>query len=121
VDFRLRGIASKQFGARGRLHLNLDANFNNSAQDNARSFTPGVILGYSQPLGYPTRFDRTLLAQIGYRANALKGEEGVTTIGLGLRQQVGVQSVIDVGVLSDLTGVARRETFKLVVGYSLQF
>ena len=121
VDFRLRGIASKQFGARGRLHLNLDAEFNGSARGDERSFQPGVILGYSQPLGYPTRFDRTLLAQIGYRANAAKGKDGVVTAGIGIRQQIGVQSVIDIGLLSDLTGGPERETFKLVAGYSRQF
>ena len=121
VDFRLRGIATKQFGQYGRLHLNLDWTIQGGAHGSERKHQPGVILGYSQPLGYPTRFDRTLLAQVGYRANPLQGESGITTIGLGLRQQVGVQSVFDIGVLSDLSGGSSREKWKLTAGYSRQF
>lgn len=121
VDFRLRGIATKQFRQYGRLHLNLDLNVNNGAESGERSTLPGVILGYSQPLGYPTRFDRTMLAQVGYRANPLKGESGIATVGVGLRQQIGVQSVLDVGVLSDLSGGESREKWKINVGYSRQF
>ena len=49
-----------------------------------------VILGYSQPLGFPARFDHTLLAQIGYRAHGLESDDVIATIGLGLRQQIGV-------------------------------
>ena len=121
VDFRLRGIASRQFGARGKLHLNLDAFLNGASENEVRKFQPGAILGYSQLLGYPSRFDRTLLAQLGYRANELKAETGIINVGVGVRQQVSVQSVFDIGVLSDLSGSASRETFKLVAGYSKQF
>jgi len=121
VDFRLRAIATKHIFARSQLHLNLDLNVNNGAHDGERQTQPGIILGYSQPLGYPSRFDRTLVAQIGYRANELQSENGVTTVGVGMRQQVGVQSVFDVGVLSDLTGGSSREKLKIVAGYSRQF
>ncbi len=121
VDFRVRGIASKQFRQYDRLHLNVDLHANNRAAPNERNFQPGVILGYSHPLGYPTRFDRTLVAQIGYRANELSGQSGITTLGVGLRQQVSVRSVFDVGVTSDVSGGANREAFKLIAGYSTQF
>lgn len=121
VDFRLRGIASKQFGTRGKLHLNMDAFFNGSPESGERKFQPGAILGYSQLLGYPSRFDRTLLAQLSYQANEKHSESGILNIGIGVRQQVGVQSVFDIGVLSDLSGGASRESFKLVAGYSKQF
>lgn len=121
VDFRLRGIASKQWGARGRLYLNLDAFFKGNADGDERGFVPGIIVGYSRPLGYPARFDRTVLAQFGYKANSLKGENGVATVGVGLRQQIGVQSVFDIGMLSDLSGGPSREKWKLTVGYSRQF
>ena len=120
VDFRLRAIASKHVFARSQLHLNLDLRIDNGNKSE-RKTQPGIILGYSQPLGYPSRFDRTLVAQIGYRVNPLRGDNGVTTIGVGLRQQVGVQSVLDVGVLCDLTGGSSREKIKIVAGYSRQF
>lgn len=121
VDFRVRGIATRQFGQYGRVHLNLDWMVQGGARDGERKHQPGVIVGYSQPIGYPTRFDRTLLAQVGYRANPLRGENGITTVGVGLRQQVGVQSVFDVGVLSDLSGGNAREKWKITAGYSRQF
>lgn len=121
VDFRLRAIATKQVRQYGRLHVNLDLNVDSRAPQGQRSVLPGVIVGYSQPIGYPTRFDRTLLAQVGYRANPVRGESGITTVGLGVRQQIGVTSVLDMGVLSDLTGGPSREKWKLTVGYSRQF
>jgi hypothetical protein len=121
IDFRLRGIASKQIGQYDRLHLNLDLNVNNGAQAGERKTQPGLILGYSKPLGYPTRFDRTLVAQIGYRANPDKGENGLVNVGIGLRQQVGIRSVFDIGISSDIAGGRNRDSFKLVAGYSRQF
>jgi len=121
VDFRLRGIASKQFGQYSRLHLNLDLNVNNSADNDERKLVPAVILGYSQPLGYPTNFTKTLVAQIGYRQNETKGEDGLVNIGVGLRQQIGIRSVFDVGVKSDIYGGTGREKLTLTAGYSRQF
>ena len=121
VDFRLRGIASRHFRQYDRLHLNLDLNVNNSAAANERSVMPGVILGYSHPLGYPTRFDQTLVAQIGYRANETKNAAGITSIGIGLRRQISVDSVFDVGLVSELTGGANREKIRLTAGYSKAF
>lgn len=121
VDVRLRGIASRQFQQFGRLHLNLDMKFNNSAQAGERRIVPGAILGYSQPLGYPTKFDRTLVAQIGVSASAQRGERAATTIGIGLRQQVRVRSVFDIGLKSDITGGRDRTSLALVAGYSTQF
>ena len=67
VDFRLRGIASKTVGEYDRLHVNLDLNVNSKAEEGDRAVVPGLILGYSRPLGYPTRFDRTILAELGVR------------------------------------------------------
>lgn len=120
LDFRLRGIASKQWRQYDRLHLNLDLGINGGARSDERRLTPGVILGYSKPLGYPTRFDRTLVAQVGYRANPQRGEKGLLNLGVGLRQQIGVRSVFDIGLKGDVTGGAGRQV-SLVAGYSRQF
>ena len=120
-SYRLRGIASRKFGAYGRLHLNLDLSVNNKAESGERKTIPGVILGYSRPLGYPTRFDRTLVAQIGVRANDLRSESAITTLGVGIRQQITPRSVFDIGVKSDVTGSANRKSFQLVAGYSTAF
>lgn len=122
VDGRLRGIASRKFGRYGRLHLNADLNINNSPGTEERKTAPGIIFGYSQPLGFPTQFNRTLVSQIGLRANPEKGEKALVSIGIGLRQQVTPRSVIDIGIKSDLTGSGTaRERYRLVAGYATAF
>jgi hypothetical protein len=123
VAFRLRGIASKQADQYGRLHLNVDLNANPGAPGGEREFYPGVTLGYTRPIGYPTRFDTTGLAQLGFQVSPERGTGGVITAGLGIRRQVGVRSVVDVGILSDIAGFdgAPRDRVRVVAGYSYGF
>jgi hypothetical protein len=123
VDFRLRGIMSRQADQYGRLHLNLDLNVTPDAGSGERTVDPGLVLGYSRPLGYPRRFDRTGLAELAVRAGPERGAGPVLTAGIGLRQQVGVRSVLDVGIESDLAGFngAPRDRIWLIAGYSYGF
>lgn len=123
VDFRLRGIASKTVGQYDRLHLNLDFNVNTGTEDEERSVVPGLVLGYSRPLGYPRRFNRTGVAELGVRLGDKEGTDAVMTAGIGLRQQVGYQSVFDVGLQGELaTGEDdQRDRVRLAVGYSTAF
>jgi hypothetical protein len=122
VDFRLRGIASKTVGQYDRLHLNVDLNVKSQPEDDERRVAPGVILGYSRPLGYPRRFDRTGLAELGVRASEEEGGGAVVSAGIGLRQQVGYQSVLDIGLKSEFAGGnGDRDELRLVVGYSTAF
>jgi len=123
IDFRLRGIASKTVGQYDRMHLNLDLNVNTETEEEERSVVPGVILGYSRPLGYPRRFNQTGLAELGVRLGDEEGTDAVVTAGIGLRQQVGYQSVLDIGLQGELaTGEDdQRDQLRLVVGYSTAF
>lgn len=122
VDFRLRGIASKTIGQYDRLHLNADLNVKTQTDDGDRSIVPGVILGYSRPLGYPRRFDRTILAEVGVRGSEEKEGGAIMSAGIGLRQQVGYQSVLDIGLKSDIAGGnGERDDVRLTVGYSTAF
>ena len=122
VDFRLRGIASKTVGQYNRLHLNLDANFTTATEEGDRSFVPGLILGYSRPIGYPTNFTRTFLAQVGVRGSEVEDDGAVVTLGAGLRQQIGYQSVLDLGILGDIAGESGESNeLSLVAGYSFAF
>lgn len=121
VDFRLRAIASRQFQHYARLHLNLDLGLNNGAEIGVRKYLPGAILGYSRPLGYPTSFNRTLLAQVAAHANPERGQNTIFNVGIGMRQQIAVDSVFDIGLTSDLTGGHNRAALKLIAGYSKQF
>jgi hypothetical protein len=122
VGFRLRGIASKTVGQYDRLHVNIDLNVNTETESGDRSVVPGLILGYSRPLGYPRRFDRTVLAEVGVRGGEEKGMDPIVSAGIGLRQQVGYQNVLDIGLQSDIAGGdGERDDLRFVVGYSTAF
>ncbi|AFZ34259.1 hypothetical protein Sta7437_0664 [Stanieria cyanosphaera PCC 7437] len=122
VDFRLRGIASKTVGQSNRLHLNLDANFATATEDEERSFVPGVILGYSRPIGYPKTFTRTFLAEVGVKASEEENDGAVVSLGVGMRQQIGYQSVLDLGIQGDIAGESGDSNeLRLVAGYSFAF
>jgi hypothetical protein len=123
VGFRLRGIATKQAGQYGQLHLNVDLNGNPGARSGQRELYPGLALGYSHPLGYPTRFDTTGVAMLSVQAGPKSGTGPVIGLGVGLRRQVAVRSVLDVGLQTDLAGVhgAPRDRLRFVVGYSTGF
>lgn len=123
VGVRLRGIASRRVGQYGRLHVNLDLKFETDARRGEREFQPGLILGYSRPVGYPRRFDRTLIAEVGVQAGPRSGTGPVILTGVGLRQQVTPRSVLDLGLGSDLAGSGGvpRDTIRLIAGYSTAF
>lgn len=123
VGFRLRGILTKTARQYDRFHLNVDANFRTSAGDEERKFRSGVTLGYSVPVGYPTRFNQTALAEVSWQQSEEKGKGGVVSMGAGLRRQVTVRSVLDVGVQSDVaaSGGAPRDHVRLIAGYSTAF
>lgn len=120
TDFRLRGIMSKTVRQYDRLHVNLDVNVTANAGRGERSFNPGVVLGYTKPLGYPRRFTRTGLAEVAVQAGPETGKGPIVSIGAGLRQQVTVRSVLDLGVQSDIAafGGAARDRLRFIVGYS---
>jgi hypothetical protein len=122
VGFRIRGVMSKAAGQYGRLHVNIDLNVEPGAGEGDREFQPGLILGYSRPLGYPRRFTRTGLAELGVRAGSQSGTGPVILAGIGLRQQVTVRSVFDAGLESEIAGfdAASRDSFliRFIVGYS---
>ncbi len=118
VDFRLRGIATKTIGQYNRLHLNLDANLTTATEDNERSFVPGVILGYSRPIGYPSNFTRTVLAETGVRASQVEDDGAIISLGVGMRQQIGYQSVLDLGLQGDIAEEKSKNELRLIGGYS---
>lgn len=123
VAFRVRGILSKTATQYDRFHLNLDYNVAPSARRGERVFQPAVILGYTRPVGYPRRFTRTALAEIGVQAGRQNGTGPLILAGVGLRQQVTVRSVFDIGLESDVAGFdgAARDRIRLIAGYSAGF
>lgn len=123
LEIRLRGIASRALVQYDRLHLNMDGVLATSPEPGERRFRPGLILGYTRPLGYPRRFHTTGVAEVAVRASERKGAGAVGSLGLGLRRQVTVRSVVDVGVRSDAVASSRAPHDSLVVtaGYSIGF
>jgi hypothetical protein len=124
VALRLRGIMSRTFNQYSRFHVNAEATVRSDTGGGARAFQPAVTVGVSRPVGYPTRFDRTFAAELGARASDESGKGAVFSAGVGLRQQVTVRSVFDVGLTTDFAATnagAGRNNLRLVAGYSTQF
>lgn len=124
MGFRVRGVMSRTFNQFSRFHINADANFQTSVGEGDRAVIPAVTLGFTRPLGYPTSFNRTMVAEVGTRASQEKGKGAVFSAGVGMRQQVTVRSVFDVGIQSDFAATksgAARDNVRLVAGYSTQF
>ncbi|MES2460126.1 MAG: hypothetical protein V4671_06055 [Armatimonadota bacterium] len=121
---RLRGILSRTVRQYSRLHLNADANIKFRPESGERAVQPSLVLGLTRPLGYPTRFDRTGLAEIAVRSGEKNGSGAVVSAGIGLRQQVTVRAVFDVGIQSDIGALGAktdRTSLRFVTGYSTQF
>lgn len=123
VEVRLRGIASKALIQYDRLHLNLDGIVTTASETGERRFRPGIILGYSKPIGYHRSFTRTGVAEVSLRTTEQKGAGPVMSLGLGLRQQVTVRSVFDIGIRSDVLALdgAPHEDVRIIAGYSIGF
>jgi hypothetical protein len=124
LNFRVRGIWSRTVKQYSRVHGNLEANFATNPNNGQRTVRPAATIGISRPLGYPTRFDRTVLAECGTRASNENRRGFVFYTGAGVRQQVTPRSVIDIGVTSDWAATdknASRDNMRLVAGYSTQF
>ena len=120
TEFKVRGIASKSVGQYGRLHLNLDVDFLSGARSRTRL---GAILGYSHPVGYPTSFDTTAVAELAIKQGERRGQGATLSAGIGLRRQITPRSVFDIGIQSEiLSGRSAAGTpFRLVAGYSTSF
>lgn len=123
VEIRLRGIASKALIQYDRLHLNFDGVVTTAPGASERRFRPGITLGYTKPIGYPRSFIRTGVAEVILNTPAQRGTGPVLSLGLGLRQQVTVRSVFDIGIQSDVLALdgAPHEDVRVIAGYSIGF
>jgi hypothetical protein len=123
IDAKLRGIATRALGQYDKLHLNLDVNVATDARSDERNLAFGAIFGYTSPLGYPRKFDQTLVAELAVQQSRFRGQGYTGTLGIGLRRQLTPQTVFDIGVESDVfaTRGAMQSPFRLTVGYSIGF
>ncbi len=123
VDTRLRAIASKTIFQYSRIHLNLDGTLVGKPDDGERNFRSGAVLGFSKPLGYHKHFGTTGVAELGIRSAEQKGDDPILLAGLGLRHQITVRSVIDLGVQSEALSSPStpHEDVRFIAGYSISF
>jgi hypothetical protein len=123
LDVKLRGIATKALGQYDKVHLNLDADLATNPRLGERKVAFGAILGYTNPLGYPKRFDTTMAAEFAVQQSRNNGQGFTGTIGFGVRRQLSPRTVFDLGIESDVfaTRGATQSPFRLTVGYSVGF
>ena len=120
VDTAVTGVMSRSFG-RWRTHLNVGYTFLGSPQGQERTGTYRVVAAVSYPLGYPTSFRDTIIANVFTRQSDLVGQRNPTGIGIGLRHQVSSRVVADIGIGSELFGPADRSVFFSTLGLSVGF
>lgn len=120
VDTALTGVMTRSFG-RWRTHLNIGYTFLGSPQGSERSGAYRIVAAVSYPLGYPTSFRDTLIANVFTRQSDLMGQRNPTGLGIGLRHQVSSRVVLDTGLGTEFAGPADRSVFFSTIGLSVGF
>lgn len=120
VDTELTGVMTRSFG-RWRTHVNIGYTFLGSPQGQERSGTYRVVAAVSYPLGYPTSFRDTVIANVSTRQSDLVGQRNPTAVGIGLRHQVSSRVVFDVGLGTEFIGPSDRSLFFSTLGLSIGF
>lgn len=120
VDTELTGVMTRSFG-RWRTHVNVGYTFLGSPQGQERSGTYRVVTAVSYPLGYPTSFRDTIIANVFTRQSDLVGQRNPTGIGIGLRHQVSSRVVFDTGLGTEFLGPSDRSVFFSTMGLSIGF
>jgi hypothetical protein len=120
VDTALTGVMTRSYG-RWRTHLNIGYTFLGSPQGQERSGTYRVVAAVSYPLGYPTSFRDTIIANVFTSQSDLVNQRNPIGLGLGLRHQVSSRVVADVGMGTEFAGPPDRSVFFSTVGVSVGF
>lgn len=120
VDTEVTGVMTRSFG-RWRTHVNLGYTFVGSPQQNERAGAYRAVAAVSYPLGYPTSFRDTIIANVFTRQSDTKGQRNPLGIGIGLRHQVSSRIVFDAGLGTEFYGPADRSVFFSTIGLSVGF
>jgi hypothetical protein len=114
---------TRALGQYPKLHLNFDGTVPLDPDDHERSVVVGGIVGLSAPIGFPRRFDQSLVAEFAVE-QSMHRDGGVTgRLGAGLRRQVTPRAVLDVGVDVEVleSGDEKAGTIAVRAGYSVGF
>ena len=120
VDTALTGVMTRSYG-QWRVHLNVGYTFLGIPQGNERSGTYRVVAAVSYPLGFPTSFRDTIIANVFTSQSNLVGQPNPTGLGIGLRHQVSSRIVFDLGLGTEFAGPSDRSVFFSTVGLSVGF
>ena len=120
INTSLTGVMTRSFG-QWRTHLNIGYTFLGVPQGQERSGTYRIVAAVSYPLGYPTSFRDTIIANIFTRQSDSVGQQNPTGVGIGIRHQVSSRVVFDSGLGTEFLGPPNRSTFFGTVGLSIGF
>lgn len=123
LELRSKGILTKTVNQFDKLHFNVDL-IHSTAKDAGEQRTRlGAVMGYSKPLGYPKRFDQTLLAEFGVEQSKRSGGDLNGWFGIGMRKQLSPAGVLDFGLQTDLfkSKGEIRSPLRISVGFSVNF
>lgn len=120
IDTELDGVMTRSFG-RWRTHINAGYVFLGSPQGKERSGVYRMVAAVSYPLGYPTSFRDTIIANIFTSQSNLVGQPNPIGLGFGLRHQISSRVVFDTGLGTEFAGPPNRSVFFSTIGLSVGF
>ena len=120
IDTQITGIMTRSF-ERLRVHVNVGYTVLGSPQGMERSGTYRLVAAVSYPLGYPTSFRDTLIANVYTRQSDLQGQRNNTGVEIGLRHQLSSRLVVDAGIGTEFVGPADRAALLGTVGLSVGY
>ena len=120
VDTQLTGILTRSF-SRWRVHVNAGYTLLGSPQGQERPGTYRALVAVSYPLGYPTRFRETFIADVYTRQSDLHGQQNNTGVEIGLRHQLSSRIVLDAGLGTEFLGPTDRAALLGTMGVSVGF
>ena len=120
VDSQITGIMTRSFG-RLRAHLNAGYTLLGSPQGQERPGAYRMVAAVSYPLGYPTSFRDTLIANVYTRQSDRRGQRNNTGVEVGLRHQLTSRLVLDGGIGTEFAGPADRAAILGTIGLSVGF
>ena len=120
IDTVVTGVMTRSFD-RLRAHLNAGYTVLGAPQGQERSGGYRFVAALSYPIGYPTRFRETLIADVYTRQSDLVGQRNHTGVELGLRHQLSSRIVVDTGIGTDVLGPTDRSALAGTIGLSVGF
>ncbi len=115
TDLRVAGLATRSFEM-FRLHSNfLWTRLGNRLPTERNDRFEG-ILGADLVLRSPSRTDTLLVADVNASTNPVRGGNGILAVEAGLRQRIGIQTILFLGAGSELTGERDRAHFRVRLG-----